>query len=270
MASSYKGITNIQKLEECRQIAIKNNGKCLASIYSNNKNPLLWECEKGHIWPAAIVNVRRGKWCPDCSGNRKLSIDDCAKLAISRGGLCLSTEYINATTKYIWQCKSGHIWPATFNNVKSKNCWCPICSSGFGEKLCRIFFEKFFGASFIKIRPDYLISDKGKRLELDGFNEELKIAFEYQGIQHYEIDGFFNKNKKQLDKIIQVDRYKKRMCQNHGVKLIIIPYFISVCDVNTNISILNNLLETYGFTTSNLITISLEEILSFNNKIGKI
>ena len=39
---------------------------------------------------------------------------------------------------------------------------------------------------FSPIRPNFLVDPQTNyKLELDGYNEELNIAFEYNGIQHY-------------------------------------------------------------------------------------
>lgn len=39
----------------------------------------------------------------------------------------------------------------------------------------------------------------GKKLELDGFSEDLKIAFEFQGKQHYELGCFNNSDLELLE-----------------------------------------------------------------------
>ena len=44
-----------------------------------------------------------------------------------------------------------------------------------------------FDTSFDKHRPDWLKNTDGYQLELDGYDQDLKIAFEYQGKQHFEI-----------------------------------------------------------------------------------
>ena len=48
------------------------------------------------------------------------------------------------------------------------------------------FFEKIYNKKFAKCKPLWLKNQRGSQLELDGYNDELKIAFEYQGRQHYE------------------------------------------------------------------------------------
>lgn len=40
--------------------------------------------------------------------NHKYSIDSARGLALSRGGKCLSTEYVNNRTKMLWECGNGH------------------------------------------------------------------------------------------------------------------------------------------------------------------
>ena len=61
-------------------------------------------------------------------------------------------------------------------------------------------------------------------MELDGFNEELKVAFEYNGEQHY-IKNRFNDDR-DLDYIKWKDNLKAKRCEENGIKLIVIPYLI--------------------------------------------
>ena len=49
------------------------------------------------------------------------------KLAIERGGKCLSTKYTSNKTKLRWQCKKGHEWEAIPHNIKQGH-RCPKCS----------------------------------------------------------------------------------------------------------------------------------------------
>ena len=66
-------------------------------------------------------------------------------------------------------------------NSKSENC--------LGE----ILKDNFHGYEFIKIRPDWIKNKEGYNLELDFYCEYLKLAFEYQGIQHEQYHEFYHR-----------------------------------------------------------------------------
>ncbi len=58
----------------------------------------------------------------------KLTIEQMQVLAEARGGSCLSTVYVNGSTKLRWRCAEGHEWEAVPNSVKNDGSWCPVCS----------------------------------------------------------------------------------------------------------------------------------------------
>jgi hypothetical protein len=49
------------------------------------------------------------------------------EIAAERGGRCLSTEYVNSSTKLKWECALGHVWEATPQAIK-KGKWCVECA----------------------------------------------------------------------------------------------------------------------------------------------
>jgi len=57
----------------------------------------------------------------------KITIEDIRAFAISKGGECLSNEFINNRTKLQWQCGNGHIWFATRDCVINAGSWCAVC-----------------------------------------------------------------------------------------------------------------------------------------------
>jgi len=59
---------------------------------------------------------------------KKLTIDEMKALAESKGGQCLSNQYVNNTTPLTWQCSKGHKWDARPVEIKNLNTWCPHCS----------------------------------------------------------------------------------------------------------------------------------------------
>ena len=115
-------------IDDMQKIAKERGGKCLSILYKNNQTKLEWECDKGHKWRAIPANIRNhGKWCPECSGNARLTIEDMHLIAKERGGKCLSQKYINSITKLDWKCAKGHEWSAVPSSIKSGT-WCRKCS----------------------------------------------------------------------------------------------------------------------------------------------
>ena len=207
-------------IEDCKQFADERGGMCLSDEYKNEKTKMQWRCSKNHEWQAIFNSIKSGKWCAHCAGIAPLTIDKCQQFAISKGGECLSTEYNNSKTKLLWECDKGHRWEARFDNIKFKGYWCPSCASGRSERMCREIIEKYLLEPFPTKKPDFL-----EGLELDGYNEELNIAFEYNGIQHYEYIPHFHRNGEQDFETQKArDRKKYRICRERKINLIIIPY----------------------------------------------
>jgi hypothetical protein len=67
---------------------------------------------------------------------KKLSIEHMNLLAKERGGICVSTEYINNSTPIEWECSNGHRWMAAQSNVKAGT-WCPYCSPNSARTLSK-------------------------------------------------------------------------------------------------------------------------------------
>ena len=118
---------NLSVVKILRKIARRKGGKLVSNTYNGSLSPLVWECKKGHQWSSAPHGIKRGHWCLVCQGCL-LTIEDAKKLAISRGGECLSHVYDNNRTKLIWKCGKEHVWSAIFDNVFTKGSWCPVCS----------------------------------------------------------------------------------------------------------------------------------------------
>jgi hypothetical protein len=69
-------------------------------------------------------------------------------------------------------------------------------------------------------RPDWLISQNSTKLELDFYIEELNIAFEIQGGQHFFFVPFFHGDKEGYEKRKAYDAEKRNLCDGRGVRLI--------------------------------------------------
>lgn len=71
-------------------------------------------------------------------------------------------------------------------------------------------------------RPDWLISSKGERLELDFFIDKLSIAVEVQGKQHVEFTPVFHATEYNFAEQLRRDGEKKAICDQAGVNLLYI------------------------------------------------
>jgi hypothetical protein len=95
------------------------------------------------------------------------------------------------------------------------------------EAECRHILAEIYGKPFISVRPTWLKNpETNGLLELDCYNEELKIAAEYNGIQHYVFPNNLHKNYEEFISQVRRDQYKVKRCDQMGVYLITIPYTV--------------------------------------------
>lgn len=101
------------------------------------------------------------------------------------------------------------------------------CSSR-GERYCIQVLEALFpGYTFSKVRPPWLKNPKtGRALELDGYCPELKIAVEYNGIQHYRWPNYLHTPLKDFVRQRERDKIKEELCRANNVCLLRIPYTV--------------------------------------------
>ena len=216
-------------LSDCIDTAKSRGGKLLSKRYVGARSLLLWQCRYGHTWKASFTNVRtKDSWCPICAWDelgrsKRNDIQDLRQWAISKGGLLLSSEYTRADRKYKWRCGNGHEWSASASLVMNHHTWCPYCTHHSQEACTRICFEKIFSVHFPRIRPEWLRLKGGRKLELDGYNPKLRIAFEHQGRQHINKVDFFHRTSSSFRKRRLYDSYKKKVCQKRGIRLIHVP-----------------------------------------------
>jgi len=100
------------------------------------------------------------------------------------------------------------------------------------EKECRRILESIYGKSFHSVRPDFLEYTNGHNLELDMYNEELKLACEYQGAQHYKFIKYFHKSYDDFINLTIRDKWKANKCKQLGIRLITIPYTVKFEDLS--------------------------------------
>ena len=204
--------------------ARKRKGRCLSKKYLGYHIKHVWECNEGHTWSAsAELILRRKTWCPYCDGQKLLEpLVRLRKVARLRGGTLVSKKYVNNKSKLKLKCNEGHLFALGSSSLLNGQ-WCRQCSMGMGEAGVRQVFEQLLGVKFHSIWPQWLKSPKGRPMQLDGYNEKLKIAFEHQGLQHLKSIPFFEKQGFSFGKRKKYDSHKRKLCKSKGVLLIEIP-----------------------------------------------
>ena len=139
-------------------------------------------------------------------------------IANKRNGELLSKEYFNSYTPLKWKCNvCNHEWKATLGSVREKSSrrgsWCPICSQSISEKVCRAIFENLFNTNFPQKKFAWLVCKNRNMMHLDGYNSDYRLAFEYNGAQHYKFIPSWHKTKENFEKVKARDESKKKLCE---------------------------------------------------------
>lgn len=202
-------------------------GTIIAADRANADSRWQFRCSAGHEFSRTAISVlptknQPGKFCNRCSGGPEpVNAERVMSLIVPKGGKLLSDEAeFSSKSLFLIQCNLGHIFQKQWGHL-SNGQWCPICSKGSkSEEIARTVFETLFGKEFKKVRPKWLRYPKTSRLlELDGYNDELKIAFEYQGAQHrnWQIG---NEGKSGLNDRIERDKWKRKRVAEEGITLV--------------------------------------------------
>lgn len=212
-------------LSDANSYASMKNGKCISLKYKNANAKLQWTCHNNHEWSATLGMMRGSNtWCPICANeaNRRWSKQDAELKAIENNGKFLSDSLTTRGSKYEWECKSGHLFNMEFDSIL-KGRWCPKCKLKTEQKV-RNIFEEITNKKFPSKRMKWLYNPITKgTLCLDGYCEELKLAFEYDGEQHFMEFDHYDSSLLERQKN---DELKGAMCKANNVTLIRVPYYV--------------------------------------------
>jgi hypothetical protein len=208
----------------------EKNGPMSQFSYGSCKQ-VFWRCLtiEHHIFPCPIGRkISQNIECTICSNTIICSIDFCNSLWMNCNDLLKEEwdEKLNGSMKnYMphsrhevhWICrKSKHKWEATINaRNKQEATGCPLCNMYKSEECCTELFEEIFQQPFIKTKSLNWL----KPLELDGYCEIFKVAFEYQGVQHRVWTPYFHKTEQEFFDQQARDKKKQMLCKENGVIL---------------------------------------------------
>ena len=224
---NYKLITNEKEWE----IGTNENGKEFKPIMI---------CKEGHEVNNTSIDsfANTGSRCITCVGQLPWS-----NRYNEFKSKCEESEYKLITTEEEWHigtkengcdfkpimiCKEGHeVNNTSIDSFANRGRRCPTCSMFKSEKIVgEILKEFFYNLRFIKRRPDFLKNSKtNSNLELDYYCKSIQLAFEYNGIQHYEYKPYFHRNGIcDFENQQYRDKLKIEECKKNNITLITIPH----------------------------------------------
>jgi len=205
------------------QNAFRVRGFRLLSRYINAHTKMKYVCSRGHNNEICWADFKNGYGCQDCAGNRKLTLIQVQRAFEKEGCVLLSTKYVNSQTPLLYECPKKHRSQIRWSDFQ-QGCRCSICCEWKNERLLGEILEEIFPGS-VK-RQDHL--DFLKPLRVDYSVRELRLAFEYDGIQHFFPTAFNSKDKPRIEYLFEKqqerDRRKDRLCKENGYRLIRIAY----------------------------------------------
>ncbi len=152
------------------------------------------------------------------------------------GPLITTEEAFNSmkeipTSRYIQiRCKRKHDFKALVLHILYHHQWCPKCNEYFCQKILCLYMEEIFQAKFpeTSLNRAFGISyHEGGKLRFDGYNGNihiagkiLRIAFEYDGIQHDGFPNSFHKTIEEFDRQKENDKKKNKKAKQYSTVLI--------------------------------------------------
>jgi hypothetical protein len=149
------------------------------------------------------------------------------------------------TLKAKWKCQYGHVFMRSLYHIDELQTFCTVCNQNWGEGICRGILECVFGKEFPKVRLKEMKLATGRALEFDCYNEELKIALEHQGMQHFKAQRFWG-GVKALNSQLVRDKIKSDFASKKGIVLLTIPEIGSLTPVEAVPKLIATQLEKQG------------------------
>ncbi len=196
------------------------------------KDYITVQCDNGHeSYRVRLHNWRTGKRCPLCRNEKNAATSKLEKEEIMRRIIeshgdryeypnFKDFEYLGKEQKIAIICAEHGEFVQRIDCHSRRGSGCPMCNSSIGENLLRKLLEEKYNKPFTSVRHPKIVNPRtGRALELDCYNEELNLAFEYQGRQHYEPIDFFGGHDAYEERVYR-DQHKKRACQELGIRLV--------------------------------------------------
>jgi very-short-patch-repair endonuclease len=191
-------------LEDVRQYGEPLNLECLETEYKTIKTRMKFLCPMHGLIYKTLGSLKRGEGCRKCGHiitnkkNTKYTIEDFQKYAESRGGECLSKDYIPNNGVEFYCPIHNHTWTVNTANLRDEN-WCVCC--GYHDCLVGRREERYYNDTITNLNYDvirqYPVKRRGRLYYfIDFYIPDLNVAIEYDERGHkYQTDKDTNRQK---------------------------------------------------------------------------
>lgn len=215
----------LPKNEFNKRVREKNNGQFrFLDSYIDTDTKIRCQCKLcNFIWYITPHSFYHLKGCPMCQTNKAYTLSEFKrKLYLKRGSdYVLDDEYRSGEELVFRHTKCNHTFSAYPVSMLAGTRSCPFCNKSNGETIIISLLNSF--------NIDYITQYKfnsckyKRKLPFDFYLPQLRVAIEYDGSQHFEVNHFGRTT--ELFKIAKLrDNIKTWYCQSHGIYLIRIPY----------------------------------------------
>lgn len=166
-----------------------------------------------------------------------------------KGGIIITPDQEIGKTPISIRCKCKYVFNMKPEDIITGK-YCYACHDNTLETLTRQIIQEITKKTFVKTKPLWLINDRGNQMEIDMYNDELKLGIEYDGKQHDKLT-YYSKTQDKLNHRMEDDQLKRKLCRVNGVTLICVPH---VYDTKESIEQFISLkLQEFGFDYSHPI-----------------
>jgi hypothetical protein len=219
--------SRIIKHKDIKELVEKYDGKLLSLSCSSATEIFRVKCNKdSYEWNTSWARIKSGCWCPKCVNHAPYTLEDIKNIVSKKGGKLLTDKIDNVKHRIDILCNCGYKFSITSNHMISHKQWCPVCGPRSKEQKeiynilknifpsCQIYYN-YRGFNWLKSDKKYK-----QRMEIDIWVPDIKLAIEYDGIQHFKPTKFSSnmtdeQAKKTFAEVKRRDKKKIELIEQH-------------------------------------------------------
>ena len=232
---SSKRITSVEEINDSLKLLSKRDGVCytwIDGVHKNGKSKLVVKDEYGYKYTQYTYRLIDGKGSfikfhtdnPFTIQNIQVWLNKFVP-----GYKILSTEYVNAFDKLLFECPDGHKFKCSWDKMNMGQ-RCTVCQLSIGAREV-VYSLKRLGVNF---ELEYIFEDciykRVLPFDFAVLNDDssVKCLIEFDGEFHYKEAPFSNCTDKNLRtfKFTKIrDEVKNKYCKDNNIPLLRIPYW---------------------------------------------